>query len=217
MKQLTELSSSSSITEIKRQLSEYEVVQVWYEAFDPNYFDTLVEQLPDYRVWHLYWSKRIQIEKALSTMEILSKQGEIYQCAKAYKQQGIELMERMSEKFGLNLETLQGLFELKFKKSERQRGKLDEEWDYWFHGAECRFDNSQTGQIVEIILAPKSVMGFLDGYFWLEYMQSTDRFKYLADWFENDHRNVWKAIDTLERVGVFKRNPNYMDRNIYAE
>ncbi len=48
MKRITELSPGSSITEITRQLSAYEVVEVLYESFDPNYFATLVEQLPDY-------------------------------------------------------------------------------------------------------------------------------------------------------------------------
>jgi hypothetical protein len=51
----------------------------------------MIEQLTNYHVWHLYWLKNIQIEPALSSQAIMAKQEEIYQCAKAYKQHGMEL------------------------------------------------------------------------------------------------------------------------------
>lgn len=86
-------------------------------------------------------------------------------CARALRQEAARLMKIMSETFHIDLETLDGLFELKFKKSNKQRGQLNDEWNYFLHGAECRFDNLRTGQIVEVIITTFPEFGTLDGFF----------------------------------------------------
>lgn len=74
----------------------------------------------------------------------------------------------MSETFHINLQTLERIGELKYKKSNKQRGSLNDEWTYFLHGAECRFDNVRTGQIVEVIITTFPEFGALDGYFFYE-------------------------------------------------
>jgi hypothetical protein len=126
-------------------------------------------------------------------------------------------MEKMSVIFNINLETLDGLHELKYKKSTKQRGRLNNEWNYYLHGAECQFENIITGQIVEVIIIEKPEFGFLDTYFFYNYMATTERFKKLATWFNNDYLNVGKAIEILAREGTLTKLTNVsLTRNILA-
>jgi hypothetical protein len=94
---------------------------------------------------------------------------------------------------------------LKYKKSQKQRGALNAEWNYHLHGAECRFTNSAIGQIVEIIIITKPEFGYLDSYFFYQYMATTPQFKPLAAYFDNDHLQIAKAIDLLALEGVLTR------------
>jgi hypothetical protein len=96
------------------------------------------------------------------------------------------------------------------------KGSLGSEWAYYFHGAECRFDNLSNGQIVELIYITKPEFGFLDGYFLYNYMLTTGKFKVLANWFK-DHDNVHTAIELLADEGFLTRDTSIkIQRNVIA-
>lgn len=123
----------------------------------------------------------------------------------------------MADKFGIDLETLDGLHELKCKRSVKQRGKLNEQWNYFLHGAECQFEDVETKQVVEIIVINKPEFGYLDCYFFYNYMSTTERFKKLAAFFNNNYLNICKAIELLVLEGVLTLVDNlFTFRNIIA-
>ncbi len=74
---------------------------------------------------------------------------------------------------------------------------------HFLHGSECRFENLQTQQIVEVIVVTKPEFGYLDCYFFYNYVATTERFRDLAQFFNNDYRNICKAIDLLAMEGIF--------------
>lgn len=153
----------------------------------------------------------------MANEKILQKKLELFECAKSFREDANRLMNLMANTFSIDLQTLDGLHELKYKKSHKQRGQLNEEWSYHLHGAECRFESKEAGQVVEIIVIAKPEFGYLDCYFFYNYMATTERFKPLAAYFDNNHLHICKAIDLLVLEGVLTRVPDlFIQRNVIA-
>lgn len=125
-------------------------------------------------------------------------------------------MQLMSETFHISLETMDGLGDMKYRKSNKQRGKLNEEWNYFFHGSGCRFENAMTGQIVEITITTYPEFGTLNGYFFYQYMATTDSFKTLAMQLGNDYHNVFSAIDLFVEEGDLATFDHFGQRMVVA-
>jgi hypothetical protein len=152
----------------------------------------------------------------MTSKEILKNKEIILECAKAFREDANNLMTELSKDYKFSLESSELFAPEVYAHKHNNKGIFRNEWTYYFHGAECRFDNINTGQIVEIIIIAKSEFVFLDGYFFYNYMASTERFKKLATWFENN-TNVWKAIEILVDEMVLTRVPYVeMNRNILA-
>ncbi|HUM50668.1 MAG TPA: hypothetical protein PK431_02595 [Chitinophagales bacterium] len=195
----------------------YKQVTIHYETLPNDYVFNLSYSFPDKAVYDRKWDKTIFISPSIHNDKILQKKLELYECAKAFRQDANFLMGLMADTFEINLQTLDGLHELKHKKSEKQRGKLNEYWNYYLHGAECQFENVKTKQVVEVIVVTKPEFGYLDCYFFYNYMSTTERFKELAAFFDNDYLNICKAIDflVLERI-LTRVNDLFIQRNIIA-
>lgn len=192
-------------------------VTIHYTVLPNDYVSNLTYFLPDKSVFDRKWDKTIFISPSIHNDQILQKKLELYECAKAFRQDANFLMGLMADTFGINLQTLEGLQELKHKKSKKQQGKLNEYWNYYLHGAECQFENVKTKQVVEVIVVTKPEFGYLDGYFFYNYMATTERFKSLAAFFNNDYSNICKAIDflVLERI-LTRVDDLFIERNIIA-
>jgi hypothetical protein len=197
-------------------LQSHNTLRVDYPTPDVGYYNKLLLALDDYIVFDMYWESAYYIEPGLDSKEIFKRKQEVYACAKSFRQDAIKLMNLMAETFDINLQNLDGLYEVKHKKGKNQRGKLNEAWVYHLHGAECRFENSVTGQVVEVIVVTHPEFGYLDSYFFFEYMQTTERFQLLAHWFGN-HKNVYKALELLAIDGILTKNSSVgINRNIVA-
>jgi hypothetical protein len=152
----------------------------------------------------------------MNAEDILTNQIEILECAKAFRKNANNLMTQLSKDYNFSLEPEESFAQEVYAHKYNNKGLFRNEWTYYFHGSECRFDNINTGQIVEIIIIAKPEFGFLDGYFFYNYMASTERFKKLATWFEN-HTNVWDAIRILADEAVLTTIPYIgISRNIIA-
>ena len=198
-------------------LKTYERLEIHYECLPDGYVLNLTYHLPEKSVYDRKWDKKIFISPSIHNDQILNKKLELLECAKAFRRDANFLMDLFAKTFGIDLETLDGLQELKHAKSEEGRGKLNEDWNYYFHGAECQFENAKTGQVVEAIVVTKPEFGYLDCYFFYNYMSTTDRFKNLASFFENDYRNICKAIDLLVLEGILTRVEDlFIQRNVIA-
>lgn len=198
-------------------LEAYRRVEIHYEYLPNGYVFNLTYAFPDKAVFDRKWDKTIFISPSIHNDKILLKKLELYECAKAFRQDANFLMGLMADTFGIDLQTLDGLQELKHKKSVKQRGKLKEDWNYYLHGAECQFENVKTKQVVEVIVVTKPEFGYLDCYFFYNYMSTTDRFKKLAAFFNNDYLNICKAIDLLALEKILTRVDDlFIQRNVIA-
>jgi hypothetical protein len=142
----------------------------------------------------------------LTVQEIIENKGNIYLCAKAFRHDATTLMLELAQKFNFGINDCGAWPEPVYKTNYYNKGTLDAEWTFYIHGSHCRFDNLQTGQTVEVLYTEKPEFGFLDGFFFYNYMQTTDRFKDLADWFIS-HTNVYAAIDILSEEGTLTKKP----------
>ncbi len=152
----------------------------------------------------------------MTETEIIQNQIEIVECAKSFRQDANYLMNELAKDFNFSLNATEKFPREIYNHKYNSKGFFREEWTYYFHGAECRFDNLRTKQVVELIYITKPEFGFLDGYFFYNYMTTTSKFKNLANWF-GDYGNVWTAIELLANKGILTRNLLVnIQRNIIA-
>lgn len=184
---------------------------------DDAYRKSLQNELTEYHVFNLRWMPKFYISPSIETDKILDRTEEIYDAAKSFRNDGIRLMTILGETYGVN--TFEdGLAVIRNKSwDNKQRGKANEEWDFWFHGAECQFKNNKTGQTVELVITNCPEFGALDSYFFLRYVETTPRFKKLADFFAGDSNAMTKALNLLEDMGKLHRIDNNSQRGIFAK
>lgn len=152
----------------------------------------------------------------MTETEIIQNQGKIVECAKSFRKDANNLMNGLVRDFNFSLNATDTLPREIYGHKYNNKGIFREDWTYYFHGAECRFDNLRTGQVVELIYITKPEFGFLDGNFLYNYMTTTSKFRNLANWF-GDHENVWTAIELLADKGSLTRNASVnIQRNIIA-
>jgi hypothetical protein len=182
---------------------------------DDEYRKSLQKKLTNYHVFNVRWMPEIWIYPSIETDKILEKKEEIYQAASSFRKDGIRLMKILGEEYNINPFEGRELFDLKRKsRDNKQRGKVNEQWNFWFHGAECQFENRVTGQIVELVITNGSEFGVLDSYFFLKYLKTTPEFKELANFFSDDSKAVTKALNLLEDLGKLYRINNTSQRGI---
>lgn len=185
---------------------------------DDKYRKSLQNELPKYHVFNVRWMPEIWIYPSIETNEILAKKEEIYQAAISFRKDGIRIMKILGKEYQINPFEGRELFDLKRKsRDNKQRGKVNEEWNFWFHGAECQFENQITGQIVELVITNGSEFGALDSYFFLKYLKTTPEFKELANFFSDDSKAVTKTLNLLEDLGKLQRIDNTSQRGIIAK
>jgi len=152
----------------------------------------------------------------MSLQEIIENETEIFECAKAFRQDANNLMYELAKVSTSGLPTTEFVAKEIYDHKYNNKGLFRDDWTYYFHGAECRFDNLKTGQIVELIYITQPEFGFLDGYFFFNYLATTDRFKKLTGVL-TDSSKTWAAIEALADKGILKRDLSVtIKRNIIA-
>lgn len=96
-----------------------------------------------------------------------------------YRKEGKELMFKLGEKYGLNIEIKEDYEKLisRSNKNIPRRGELSKRWNYSFHGQECGFYNKKHQKNVEVVLSNPPEFGHIDSWFLLSYMQSIEKYK----------------------------------------
>lgn len=79
------------------------------------------------------------------------------------------------------------------------------EWEYRFHGAECQFRNTKTGQILEICLGFGDESGVLDPYFFYQFVSTTPGLEEVAKLFRDSFHDTRRALKILEQHGHLRR------------
>ena len=140
----------------------------------------------------------------LTAQEIIANKDNIFRCAKAFRRDANALMLQLAQKFEFDLHDCGAWPKPVYNTSRNKKGMLNEEWSFFLHGAHCCFEHIVTGQTLEVRYTEKPEFGILDGFFFYTYMQTTDEFKNLAKWF-NNQSNVYVAVDILLGEGILTK------------
>lgn len=147
----------------------------------------------------------------LTVQEIIQNKVRFYLCAKAFRDDANSLMLQLADKFGFDINECGAWPTAVSKTKYSEKGILNLEWTFYLHGSHCRFDNVITGQAVEVLFTEKPEFGYIDGFFFYNYIRTTVHFQDLAAIF-TDELNVYKAIDVLVEEGTLTQRIN--DRSI---
>lgn len=77
-----------------------------------------------------------------------------------------------------------------------QKGALDADWSYFFHGFQCGFTH-RNGQLLDIEFGFRDEFGVLDAAFWLYFLQTPPRYSSLADWLALGYADAKRVMDVL--------------------
>ena len=96
-----------------------------------------------------------------------------------YRSDGKELMRKLAEKYGLDIENEKDYENLIAKNNEEipRKGELSKRWNYAFHGCECGFYNKKDKQQVEVVLNNHPEFRQIDAWFLFSYMETTEKYK----------------------------------------
>ncbi|MGJ8551299.1 DUF6896 domain-containing protein [Winogradskyella wichelsiae] len=146
-------------------------------------------------VGYYSYTKRCSALKEM-TLEILTK------AIKDYRTDGIELMERLSQKFGYDISMKEQYEELIWKGNSKvpRKGKLSERVNYAFHGGECHFHKKKTQQNIEVVLTNPPKFGKIDAWFLKEYLDSTKEYEQFTK--DMDWQALKPMLNELYRTGI---------------
>ncbi|RYU78256.1 DUF6896 domain-containing protein [Hymenobacter persicinus] len=203
--------------ELTRLLQQYREVSLKYTLLPAGYLEMLDQALENHTFLHWETAGLILLTPAVSTVSILARQEALYHCAQAFRQQAFQLTELLLEARAVPIGKRHDWRELMQLKMRQARGAVNEEWTYYLHGWECRFEHTGTGQVVEVIVANLPECGCLDAYFFLTYINTTAAFAELRQWLGNEDANVGKALRILRSQGVLQQLAAARDdRNLFA-
>ncbi|MFK8054791.1 MAG: hypothetical protein AB8F78_01620 [Saprospiraceae bacterium] len=186
-------------------------------SVDEDYRKELQSTLSCYHVSNARYISTIRINPAIETGSIQKILDDIHLAAISFKEDGVKLMEILGNTYEINPFDLKAIGKLKSKsRVNRQRGAVNQDWNFWFHGAECQFENRRTGQIVEIVVDYCPEYGALDSFFFLRYIDTTPAFIKLSEFFAGDWKSLSKALDMLEERGNLRRIDMDLPRGIVA-
>jgi sugar-specific transcriptional regulator TrmB len=81
---------------------------------------------------------------------------------------------------------------------------LSDNWYYDVHGEHCMFENTLTGQTLEVSLAHKEHIANLDPYFFYNFIKTTKHLTHLTKHFESPFKDMLDLFEDLEQRKLLK-------------
>ncbi|MBU3012192.1 hypothetical protein KO506_12315, partial [Polaribacter vadi] len=184
------------------------------EKLTRNYVLDLQKELPNYVITRIEWLNKLNIVPSISTKKVLENILEFYHCIELFDKIAHSLMNLMAETFNINLNNSNEIYELKTKRSENQRGKINSEWNYHFHGKSCSFTNTNTEQFLDIQINNGIEFGELDTYYLMKFIQTTKSLKKANQILDNKTENMRKVIKTLWSFDYLIELPNGINNEL---
>ncbi|WP_179320758.1 DUF6896 domain-containing protein [Winogradskyella helgolandensis] len=187
------------IGKVRELLNENETLLfvVTDEKLTRSYVLELQKELPNYVVTRIEWLNKLNIVPSISTKVVLENILEFHNCIELFDKTAHSLMNEMAETFDINLNNSNEIYELKTKRSENQRGEINNEWKYHFHGKGCSFTNTNTEQFLDVQINNGIEFGELDTYYLMKFIQTTESLKKASQILNNKTENMRKVIETL--------------------
>lgn len=79
---------------------------------------------------------------------------------------------------------------------------LSGNWSFWVHGEHCKFENTETGQTLEVSLGNQDRIKNLDPYFFYNFLNTTENFNHLTKYFNDPFRDTCNFFEAFEDKGV---------------
>ena len=167
--------------------------------------EKLKQELEGFQVGIHITEPEINIAKLITDNEIEGKQDFFEQCAKDYRPLGEELIYKLADKLGTNINSDNPLVTFnEFKKGKKQIGKLND-WRYYLHGFHCGFKNSKTGQVIEVPLVFGLEFGDLDPSFFSIFIKSSPTYRPLPVDIYEDYADGQRIINKMLSLSKFER------------
>ena len=198
------------------------------QKFSRDYVVNLQKELPDYLVSEIKWMNKLYIVPSISTKIVMGNLNEFYKCIELFDKTAHYLMNLMADTFNINLNNSSELHDLKRNRSDKQRGNINDEWKYHFHGKGCSFTNSITEQFLDVQIINGIEYGELDTYYLMKFIQTTESLKEMSTVLNNESNNMQKVIeilwlndylvelpDALDDGLIINRNKKPVDNTVY--
>lgn len=112
-----------------------------------------------------------------------------------------EMIKLLAEEFQLNLKNQNPFSKLLSRQNDLWKGKLNDNWTYWFHGDACDFENSKTQQFLHVKINRRSNYGTIDNFYLFKFMQTTHSLKHASEVL-NSESVFNETLNRLEKNGV---------------
>jgi hypothetical protein len=125
--------------------------------------------------------------------------NDIVRCAKDFRQTANSLMIQLAETYHFEIKPAIS-FPKTIYKHYNNKMIFNNTWSFYFHGSHCRFEHLHTGQVLEILYIYSPEFGYIDRYFFLQYIRTTEKYKWLDGILSED--NIYAVIDQLVSKGM---------------
>jgi hypothetical protein len=112
-----------------------------------------------------------------------------------------EIIRLMADEHELDLNSNNPFGKLLSRDNDRWKGELKSNWKYQFHGDACRFDNTVTGQFLDIKINRKGNYGVIDDYYLFKFVETTEELKHIIE-IIGSKDEFSKILSELEKDGV---------------
>lgn len=147
----------------------------------------------------------------MTTQRILEFKEAIYNCAKEFRQDANSMMAQLASDFNFEIKPSIS-FPKEVYRHYNDKGIFKGEWSFYFHGSHCRFEHLNTGQVLEVLFTHSPEFGYINPFFFLVYVKTTEKHKWLKEVLNEE--NIHFAIELLVEEGVLSKIENSVDRNL---
>jgi hypothetical protein len=132
-----------------------------------------------------------------------------------------KLVNIMAKKFNLKLNEKHPFSKLLSRQNDLWKGKLNEKWDYWFHGDSYEYKKRITLQILEIRINRQNHRTF-DAWALFHFIETSQSLNFVFKQFNTDKKKL-KTLNNLEnkkriiRIGEFPINTTLILNKNVAE
>lgn len=146
----------------------------------------------------------ITIKRVVPEHVVLANEEAIYSAAKDFRRVATGLIRQLARHLSISEQEFKHPL-MRMNLGKRSRGTLGPEWEYFFHGYQCRFTHRTSGQAVDVELGFDGEFGVLDPWFFCQFVRTTPEHSAVAALFRHAFHDPKQAITILERRGRFRR------------
>ena len=114
-----------------------------------------------------------------------------------FEKQANQLIKLLADKFELNLKEKHPFGQLITRANNLWKGSINEMWNYQFHGDACRFNNIESGQVVDVKINRNGNYGTIHNFGLLHFIQTTKSLNHILKVI-NTEEIVFETLNILE-------------------